>query len=76
MSPQKREKVRRTLDEVSKNSQSKWKAAEGNKQSFLYRRWTGKVVPYKVKGQPPVFTESELQQWLSGFVKCLKGVWV
>lgn len=69
MSPHKRQKVRRALYDVSKNNQSIRKAAEENElsYSFLYRRWKGEVDPYKVKGQPPVFTESEetaMAKWL------------
>ncbi|XP_062593403.1 uncharacterized protein LOC134254888 [Saccostrea cucullata] len=69
MSPQRREKVRRALYDVSKNNQSIRKAAgeNGLSYSFLYRRWTGEVNEYKMKGQPPVFTESEetaMAKWL------------
>lgn len=70
MTPQKRQRVRRALYDVSANKSSIRQAAEENElpYSFLQRRVSGKVSQFSINGPPTVFSEVEelaMANWLS-----------
>ena len=70
MTPQKRQRVRRALYDVSANKISIHKAAEEHElsYSFLQRRVSGQVSQFSINGPAAVFTEAEevaMANWLS-----------
>lgn len=70
MTPQKKQRVRRALHEVSENKLSIRQAAEEHNlsYSFLQRRISGEIIQFSINGQPTVFTEAgevAMANWLS-----------